>query len=84
MTGLELSGDEESLLKSTLRNSNHPLSRSLYSLLNDHNIVTLDDYEEHIGEGITAKHNQDSIKIGSAPFVGYASDTRALKYCGSC
>jgi Cu+-exporting ATPase len=76
--GLQLSGDEASLLKSTLRNSNHPLSRSLYSLLNDNNIVSLDDYEEHIGKGIAAKHNNDSIKIGSAPFVGYASETASL------
>ena len=76
--GLELSVDEEALLKSTLRNSNHPLSRSLYGLLNENNIVTLDDYEEYIGKGIAAKHNKDSIKIGSAPFVGYAAETAAL------
>ena len=76
--GLELSGNEESLLKSTLRNSNHPLSRSLYSLLNEHNIVTLDTYQEHIGKGMEARHEQDSIKIGSAPFVGFASETATL------
>ncbi len=76
--GLELSEHEESLLKSTLRNSNHPLSRSLYSLLNEHNIVTIDNYEEHIGKGIQAQHNQNSIKIGSAPFVGFSSETATL------
>ena len=76
--GLELSGNEESLLKSTLRNSNHPLSRSLYSLLNKHNIVTLDTYQEHIGKGMEARHEQDSIKIGSAPFVGFTSETATL------
>ncbi|MGB5418318.1 heavy metal translocating P-type ATPase [Algibacter sp.] len=76
--GSELSGVEETLLKSTLRNSNHPLSRSLYSLLAENDIVTLDTYEEHIGKGIEAKHNEDSIKIGSAPFVGYASETATL------
>lgn len=76
--GLELSGDEETLLKSTLRNSNHPLSRSLYSLLNENDIVTLDTYEEHVGKGIEAQHNQDSIKIGSASFVGYTSESATL------
>ena len=76
--GLKLSDDEESLLKSTLRNSNHPLSRSLYSLLEENDIVTLDNFQEHIGEGIAAKHNEDSIKIGSAPFVGYTSETATL------
>ncbi|WP_345272363.1 heavy metal translocating P-type ATPase [Flaviramulus aquimarinus] len=76
--GLILSNDEESLLKSTLRNSNHPLSRSLYSLLNAHNIVVLDSYQEHIGKGIEAQHHRDSIKIGSAPFVGFSSKTLTL------
>ena len=76
--GAELTGNEEDLLKSTLRNSNHPLSRSLYSLLGDNNILTLDDYEEYIGKGIAAKHNDNSIKIGSAPFVGYSAETASL------
>lgn len=76
--GLQLSGEEESLLKSTLRNSNHPLSRSLYALLNENDIVTLDNFEEHIGKGIEAQHDQNSIKIGSAPFVGLTSETALL------
>tara|TARA_R110002049_G_scaffold71370_1_gene183879 strand:+ start:43301 stop:45676 length:2376 start_codon:yes stop_codon:yes gene_type:complete len=76
--GSQLSNEEESLLKSTLRNSNHPLSRSLYSILNEHNIITLDAYEEHIGKGIQAKHFQDSIKVGSASFVGFSAETATL------
>ncbi len=76
--GDELSDAEEILLKSSLRNSNHPLSRSLYSLLEDNDILTLDDYQEHIGKGIIAKHQDDSIKIGSAPFVGYTNETATL------
>ncbi|MFS4482874.1 heavy metal translocating P-type ATPase [Hyunsoonleella sp. 2307UL5-6] len=76
--GAQLSDNEEDLLKSTLRNSNHPLSRSLYAILEDNNILTLDDYEEYIGKGIAAKHNKNSIKIGSAPFVGYSTETASL------
>ncbi|WP_445736530.1 heavy metal translocating P-type ATPase [Mariniflexile sp.] len=76
--GLELSQDEESLLKSTLRGSNHPLSRSLYSLLNEHDILTLDTYEEYLGKGIEAKYKNSNIKIGSAPFVGFATDSTLL------
>ncbi|WP_072401920.1 heavy metal translocating P-type ATPase [Flaviramulus basaltis] len=76
--GLQLSDAEESLLKSTLRGSNHPLSRSLYNLLNEHNILTLDAYEEHLGKGIEAKYKNRNIKIGSAAFVGFSSDTAAL------
>ncbi|MBC3759387.1 heavy metal translocating P-type ATPase metal-binding domain-containing protein [Hyunsoonleella sp. SJ7] len=76
--GETLSDAEEILLKSSLRNSNHPLSRSLYSLLEDNDILTLDDYEEHIGKGISAKHKDDFIKIGSAPFVGHQTDAVTL------
>lgn len=76
--GVTLSEDEEVLLKSTLRGSNHPLSRSLYELLNEHNILTLDRFEEHLGKGIEAQYKQDSIKIGSAPFVGHTSETATL------
>src|SRR5690606_3433205 len=76
--GVLLSPDEEALLKSTLRGSNHPLSRSLYQLLDEHNILTLDKYDEHLGKGIEAQYKQDSIKIGSAPFVGYTSETATL------
>ena len=76
--GLKLSTNEEALLKNTLRGSNHPLSRSLYNLLDEHNIITLDTYEEHIGKGIEARYKLEHIKIGSAPFVGQAIDTVSL------
>ncbi len=76
--GIKLSLKEESLLKSTLRGSNHPLSRSLYNLLSEHNIVSLDAFEEHLGEGIEAQHKEEHIKVGSASFVGYTNDTATL------
>ncbi|MEN3322735.1 heavy metal translocating P-type ATPase metal-binding domain-containing protein [Mariniflexile soesokkakense] len=76
--GLELSKEETLLLKSTLRGSNHPLSRSLYSILNEHNILTLDAFEEHLGKGIEATYNNYQIKVGSAPFVGLTSETALL------
>ena len=76
--GLELTTAEESLLKSTLRGSNHPLSRSLYTLLNEHDILTLDTYQEHLGKGIEAKYQDHNIKVGSAPFVGLATDNATL------
>ncbi len=72
--GMRLSFEEESLLKNTLRASNHPLSRTLYDLLAAHNIVTLDEYQEHLGQGLEGKKDDDHIKIGSADFVGKALD----------
>ncbi|NCP50731.1 MAG: HAD-IC family P-type ATPase [Flavobacteriales bacterium] len=76
--GTELSLHEESLLKSTLRGSNHPLSRALYNLLNTHDIVSLDTYNEYLGEGIEGQYKETQIKIGSAPFVGFPTDTTTL------
>ncbi|HUH45651.1 MAG TPA: heavy metal translocating P-type ATPase metal-binding domain-containing protein, partial [Arenibacter sp.] len=49
--GLILTEAEESLLKNTLRSSNHPLSRQLYDLLAEHDIVPLEEFEEHLGQG---------------------------------
>ena len=75
----ELLSDNESLvLKNSLRGSNHPLSRSLYNILDEHNIVTLDTFEEHIGKGIEAKHNDINLKIGSASFVGNMQEAAVL------
>lgn len=68
--GMQLTQVEESLLKNTLRASNHPLSRSLYDMLAEHNIVTLDDYGEYVGKGIEGVISDDRIKIGSSDFVG--------------
>jgi Cu+-exporting ATPase len=69
--GLELSTEEESLLKNTLRASNHPLSRSLYALLKEHNIETLDDYKEFTGKGVYGVKDKSDVKVGSADFVGH-------------
>ncbi|WP_223034950.1 heavy metal translocating P-type ATPase [Hanstruepera marina] len=75
--GESLSNSEEILLKNTLRGSNHPLSRTLYDILDSHNIISLNHFEEYLGQGIEASHEQDCIKIGSASFVG-ATETQLL------
>ncbi len=67
--GLELTDAERSLLTSTLRASNHPLARSIYALLKENNIQTLDDFEEVVGHGMSARVNSDHIKIGSLNYV---------------
>ncbi|MFB9054066.1 heavy metal translocating P-type ATPase [Formosa undariae] len=68
--GVPLTPDEERLLKNTLRGSNHPLSRTLYDILKANDIVTLDTFEEHIGQGVQASLKNNVIKVGSANFVG--------------
>lgn len=77
--GISLTASEKTLLKSSLRQSNHPLSRALYDILEAHQIVTLDTYEEQIGKGIAATHSRNKMKIGSAYFVEKTSDTEALQ-----
>jgi Cu+-exporting ATPase len=77
--GMALTPEEESLLKNTLRASNHPLSRTLYQLLNEQNIMTLDEYEEHVGKGVAGSKDESHIKIGSADFVGISSAAHSHK-----
>lgn len=67
--GIPLTNEEFSLLTSSLRASNHPLSRSLYDLLRENDILTLDEFNELPGKGIHASHNNKEIKIGSSQFV---------------
>ena len=68
--GMELTTEETALLKTTLRASNHPLSRSLYDILKSNSIMTLEEFQEHTGKGIEGRYNQHSIKVGSASYVG--------------
>ncbi|SHG68476.1 heavy metal translocating P-type ATPase [Flagellimonas flava] len=75
--GVELTREETTLLKTTLRASNHPLSRSLYGLLKSNEIMTLDEFEEHTGQGIQGKANERSIRIGSPSYVGQQGDGKA-------
>lgn len=77
--GMALTAEEESLLKNTLRASNHPLSRTLYDLLAEQNIVTLDEYEEHLGKGLLGSIGDEQMKIGSPDFVGSHQAKNALQ-----
>ena len=76
--GMPLTLEEESLLKNTLRASNHPLSRTLYNLLAEQDIFSLDDYDECLGKGLAARKGENHIKIGSADFVGKTNTKAAL------
>lgn len=67
--GMELTSKEESLLTSTLRSSNHPLSRALYQMLHNEDIMTLDDFDEEVGKGIKGIQSDQRIKIGSYAYV---------------
>lgn len=68
--GVTLTENEQKILTSTLRASNHPLSRALYDVLQDNGICTLDDFKEETGKGIIGVYGETSVKIGSQTFVG--------------
>lgn len=68
--GVELTQEETDLLKTTLRASSHPLSRSLYEILKSNAIMTLDEFQEHTGKGVEGRVKEHSIKVGSATYVG--------------
>lgn len=72
--GESLSKTQKSILKSSLRASNHPLSRMLYASLKDEDVLTVENYHEHVGKGIEANYEQTAIKIGSSSFVKNAKE----------
>lgn len=77
-SGMSLSEDDKMVLKNSFRNSNHPLSRELYSFLSSQNIQDSESFEEHLGEGIISSHNDHTYKLGSAKFVDNHVDDESL------
>lgn len=67
--GDELNSQEKNILKSALRASNHPLSRTLYSNLKDVTTLKITEYKEVVGKGIEVVYNGVNLKLGAANFV---------------
>ena len=67
--GSPLNDFELRLLHSTLRASNHPLSRRLYEFIPQQNKLNLTHFEEIIGKGINAEIEGNTIKLGSSQFL---------------
>lgn len=77
--GMELSVAESALLSTTLRGSNHPLSRSLYNWLQKQDIVTLDDFDEIPGKGLSASGAGHTIRIGKQDFAGNGTSQATMQ-----
>lgn len=72
--GATLDIDELKAVKSVLRASNHPLSRSLYEHIQEEALADRPThFEELLGKGIHAIINNTELKLGSASFVGATS-----------
>ncbi|MDX1472283.1 MAG: HAD-IC family P-type ATPase, partial [Flavobacteriaceae bacterium] len=78
--GIELTADEQQLLTSTIRASNHPLSRSLYEILKSNDIKTLDEFEEVIGEGMSGALGHSKIQVGSLSFIEESVPSKTIDF----
>lgn len=68
--GEVLNEQQELHLVSTLRGSNHPLSRALYQELKENRmLIALDDFQEVAGKGLISRCDKELLKIGSASFT---------------
>ena len=78
--GQALSEAEIDLLSSALRASNHPLSRAVYEIFDKKNSTqVLDEFSEETGKGIIARHENETIRIGSFDFVNKHLDNQSDK-----
>ncbi|MEW6701788.1 MAG: HAD-IC family P-type ATPase, partial [Bacteroidota bacterium] len=68
--GDELNYTEKVLIKSAVRNSNHPLSIAIFNLLDSEITKNIEHFDEEPGKGIYALANGTEIKLGSKNFVG--------------
>lgn len=73
-SGTEISEFDLKNIKSLLKNSNHPLSKSLYDFLkvND-DYFEAEQFREISGKGYTGTVRGTNYKIGSASFIGQES-----------
>ena len=78
--GKELNDFEQEIIKSLVGNSNHPLSRKIYSFLKGKEKFEIEQFIEKTGEGIEGIIFGNKIKIGSINYVsGRKSDVSSFE-----
>ncbi len=74
-SGTELSEFDLKNLKSLLKNSNHPLSKSLYQFLNfEDDYFPIENFTDIPGKGYEAIIRNNKYQIGSAKYIGEDSE----------
>jgi Cu+-exporting ATPase len=73
-TAITFSGDvltpyEQKLLKSLVRNSLHPLSSKIYSIVEGDELLDVSEYKESLSKGIEGKVDNNYLKLGTAAYV---------------
>ncbi|WP_408033194.1 heavy metal translocating P-type ATPase [Tenacibaculum xiamenense] len=76
--GESLNENQKSILKGSLRSSNHPLSRMLYNSMPEDKTIHVETYNEFIGKGIETNYQGTNFKIGSSSFVKKQSEINNL------
>ncbi len=70
-TGTILTFDQQRYIQTSLRNSNHPFSRTIASQLPPQDGLKVDDFKEFAGKGVEAHIDHHIIIAGSAQFVSH-------------
>jgi Cu+-exporting ATPase len=68
-SGSVLTAHEQKLVKSLVRNSLHPLSSKIYTVLEGEELSDVSEYKESLSKGIEGKVQDSYIKLGSLSFV---------------
>jgi Cu+-exporting ATPase len=76
----ELDSNEQEAVASVVKNSSHPLSRSIYEYLSINPKNEVKDCKEAAGKGIEGVVNGQTIKVGNAQFAGIASTTHTAGF----
>lgn len=72
--GVELSGHDKSLLRSSCMQSKHPLSIAIQRYFSSNATIPITSFQEIVGKGIEAKTKNDTIRIGSSKFIFGSSE----------
>lgn len=68
-TGTILTFDEQRLIQTCLRNSNHPFSRTIASEMPQQDGLKVDEFKEYAGLGVEARIEHRLVSAGSAAFI---------------
>lgn len=76
--GNELTPEQKQIVASVVAQSIHPLSQKIKGFLNESSLLTVSDFEETAGKGMTATVNGYAVKVGSELFVrGGSADIKS-------
>ncbi len=73
-SGTMLTSYEQKLVKSLVRNSLHPLSGKIYSIIEGNEFFEVSEYKESLSKGIEGKIDGNYLKVGSAEYTGEQQD----------